>query len=522
MLKNCVKNFFKYTHYSFILYDDEMMKKTMYWVVTILMMMQSTTPLGWIPFLEMAVEASYTQNDNAGMFELTFPNPEGIVQREGLIVTGGIMTLAENALTGKFLSTQIEPASIRRRDQISLDTTTPSGNEFFVTLLNCESELPLSGWEHLPYTGQPISLTSIDKTTATCLQVEVIVQRSDVKVPSPVISKVALEYLPYPVLMSKVTPMTSKVEACQNVTYSVNFTNNYVNDMGVVLRVPLPRAEAGTITGYDESLNGYPKLNPLFVSAEGGGKYTTTGIIVNNKEIPAESIYRNLGVLNAGETRMYAFTLNVPCDTMNDTKYLVTSTIAGVLADTTTSSQAEVTIFSQPRPKLTKTAQGIFSYAHKNYVYLAYNPTLTYVITASNPQGTESINKPVITDNLADLQTKFATQCTGESLAGRISAISDGGILSGTNLTWNVANIARNQSKSVSYQVNFSGCNEDATLFTNTANLTAKNITSVSAEYAIQLLKMLSPGVQYFKTLLNNGVLYYGDIVTYQLHLTNV
>ncbi|MDR2416179.1 MAG: hypothetical protein LBD75_06335 [Candidatus Peribacteria bacterium] len=499
-------------------------KRVVGMTVVLILMQQVCIPIHWFTGTELGgVQATYLQDDNAGKFELSFLNPEGIVQREGLIVTGGTMFFSENTLTGKFLSMQIEPASMRYRDKVSLDTTTPSGSKFFLTLLDCESQLPLSGWERLPYTGQSLSLTSIDKAAATCLQVQVEVERTDVQAPSPIISKLALEYQPYPVLVSKVSPITPKVEACSNVHYQVNFTNNYVNDMGVILYVPLPRAEAGTITGYDESLDLYPRLNPIFVNAGGGGKYTTTGIIINNKEIPAESVYRDIGVLNAGETRMYGVTLNVPCDTMNNTKYLVTSTIAGVLADATTSTQAEVTIFSQARPKLTKTAQGVFTYANKNYVYLPYNSTLTYSITTSNPQGTEAINKPVITDDVTDLQTTFSTQCTGASLAERIYAISDGGVLSGTRLTWNLANIARNQNKSVSYQVNFSGCNEEATLFTTTAHLTAKNISSLSAQYTIQLLTLLSPGVQYFKTLLNtNGAIYYGDVITYQLHLTNI
>ncbi|MDR0607827.1 MAG: DUF11 domain-containing protein [Candidatus Peribacteria bacterium] len=503
-----------------------MMKKTMYWILTVVMVMQSTSPLGWIPMLETRVEATYLQNDNAGTFELSFLNPEGIVYREGLTVTGGVLFLSEHALSGIFLTTQVEPASIRHRNTISLDTTTPSGSKFFVTLLDCEQDVIVPGWEHVAYEGQPFSLAAIDKSQYACLQLQVDVQRDSTSSPSPIISKVAIEYQPYPVLISRVTAVTPKAEACGNVKYQVNFTNNYVNDMGVVLYVPLPRAEAGTITGYDESLDLYPRLNPLFVSAEGGGKYTTTGIIVNNKEVPAESVYRDIGVLNAGETRMYGFTTTVPCDTMNDTKYLVNSRIMGVLADPYISPQAETIIYAQARPKLTKGASGVFSYASRNYIYLPYNSTLTYTLTASNPQGTEPINKPIITDDLSDLQQKFTTVCGSGAdllpLVERISAISDGGILSGTLLTWNLANIGRNQTKSVSYAVDFTGCNVHGSQFNNTAQLHAKNISTVSASYAIQLLNLLSPGVQYFKTLLNNGALYYGDIVTYQLHLTNI
>jgi hypothetical protein len=113
-----------------------------------------------------------------------------------------------------------------------------------------------------------------------------------------------------------------------------------------------------------------------------------------------------------------------------------------MLADTYISPDAEISIFSQARPKITKGASGTFNYGGKNYVYLAYNPTLTYTITVSNPYGTELINQPVIIDDLTDLSNKFNLTCgTGLSLAQRVSEISDGGVLSGTTLTWNLPNI---------------------------------------------------------------------------------
>ncbi|MDR2190810.1 MAG: hypothetical protein LBP53_06665 [Candidatus Peribacteria bacterium] len=233
-------------------------------------------------------------------------------------------------------------------------------------------------------------------------------------------------------------------------------------------------------------------------------------------------MYRDLGVLNAGETRMYGFTITIPCDTMNATTYLTHATIAGTLADRYDTAPISTTISAQARPALTKNAQGVFSYENKNYLYLAYNPTLTYVITAHNSGGTEAINKPVITDNLSYLQSQFATGCGALSLAERISDISDGGILSGTTLTWNLANIGRNQKKAVSYKVNFSGCNINGTQFTNTAQLSAKNISPLSASYTIQLLNQLSPGIAYFKTILGTTKLYYEDMVTYQLQLRNI
>ncbi|GHV26116.1 hypothetical protein FACS1894176_06180 [Bacteroidia bacterium] len=177
---------------------------------------------------------------------------------------------------------------------------------------------------------------------------------------------------------------------------------------------------------------------------------------MQGKTIPAESVYRDIGVLNAGETRMLSFTINAPCDTMNGTKYALQSTIEGTLSDPHTSAFIETTLIAQARPQIRKTASGAFNYAQTNYLYLPYNSTLTYTISASNPYGTEPINKPVVTDDLSDISQKLLTACGGASLVDRVSAISDGGVLSGTQIIWNLANIGRNQTKNLTYKVDFS------------------------------------------------------------------
>jgi hypothetical protein len=125
------------------------------------------------------VHATYTQNDNAGSYELTFLNPEGIVERQGLVVTGGVMFLGEGFLTGKFLTSQIEPASIRHWDRLSIDKTDPSGSSSFISLIDCNSDETLPNWEKVPYTGTPLSLSGIDKTLYSCLQVQVDVERTE-------------------------------------------------------------------------------------------------------------------------------------------------------------------------------------------------------------------------------------------------------------------------------------------------------------------------------------------------------
>ncbi|GHV26113.1 hypothetical protein FACS1894176_06170 [Bacteroidia bacterium] len=182
---------------------------------------------------------------------MNFLNPEGIYVREGLSVSGGVLFLGQGALTGKIITSQIEPASMRYRDHLALDTTTPSGSKVAVSLLDCDTEQPLVGWNQVPYLGSPLSLTGINKTTYACLYLQVEVERNDVTDPSPILSKMDLDWQPFPILMSKVGTTMTSAEACNNIQYQVNFSNNYVNDMGVVVSIPLPRAERGTITDYD-------------------------------------------------------------------------------------------------------------------------------------------------------------------------------------------------------------------------------------------------------------------------------
>jgi uncharacterized repeat protein (TIGR01451 family) len=74
----------------------------------------------------------------------------------------------------------------------------------------------------------------------------------------------------------------------------------------------------------------------------------------------------------------------------------------------------------------------------------------------------------------------------------------------------------------VNYKINFSDCTQDNTTFTNTATFSGKNISPTSTSYTAHLLKLLSAGTQYFKTLLEGGTIYYGDVITYQLLLSNI
>ncbi|MDR2190812.1 MAG: hypothetical protein LBP53_06675 [Candidatus Peribacteria bacterium] len=114
-------------------------------ITTLFVVVQALVPTQWLITTDTgSVQATYLQNDNAGSFELTFLNPEGIVHREGMSVTGGVAFLSENALTGSLMSVQVEPASMRRRDTVTLNTTTPSGSKFFMTVVDCEQETPLA------------------------------------------------------------------------------------------------------------------------------------------------------------------------------------------------------------------------------------------------------------------------------------------------------------------------------------------------------------------------------------------
>jgi hypothetical protein len=70
------------------IYKNRIMKKTISWVLTTMMIIQTLFPAGGLSFLGSTTQAAYLQNDNAGTFELTFPNSEGILSSMGMTITG--------------------------------------------------------------------------------------------------------------------------------------------------------------------------------------------------------------------------------------------------------------------------------------------------------------------------------------------------------------------------------------------------------------------------------------------------
>lgn len=495
------------------------LKKSMLVAMSAMMVFQGLNPLSWFTGnFWPETEAAYYQDDNAGKYELTFTDPQGIIHREWVSLSGGVLSLEQGEKEGKIITSQVEPVSMRGWEVLKIDWTKPTGNEIRVNLLDCDSWEVIQWWNNIEYKEGGLPLTGSNLKWYKCLQTEVTLSREDEEYSSQMITKIELEYTVLPVLTSNIEPAKGTVEACSNLSYNVAYSNNYVTEMETVVYVELPSSEAWTITGYDEDIAKYPELNPTFVSATGWGKYTQTGLVLYNREIPANSVYWDIGVMDAGDTRLHSFTLNVPCGTMNGTKYQVSSSMNGKLSDLFISEQKEVIITASPYPTITKGASGLLYYKSKGYLFLGYNDSLNYSVYVSNG-GTESMYVSKVVDDLSDVANKLETTCGGVSLQERVTHISDGGILEWTKITWELWTLKSRTNKTLTYDVNFSGCNVDGTTFKNTATLSSKNTEDKTAINIVELINNLKPDGNYSKSAWSTY--YYGDVVSYTLRFRN-
>lgn len=495
------------------------LKKSMLVAMSMMTVFQGLNPLSWFTGnFWPETEAAYYQDDNAGKYELTFTDPQGIIHREWVSLSGGVLSLEQGEKEGKIITSQVEPVSMRGWEVLKIDWTKPTGNEIRVNLLDCDSWEVIQWWNNIEYKEGGLPLTGSNLKWYKCLQTEVTLSREDEEYSSQMITKIELEYTVLPVLTSNIEPAKGTVEACSNLSYNVAYSNNYVTEMETVVYVELPSSEAWTITGYDEDIAKYPELNPTFVSATGWGKYTQTGLVLYNREIPANSVYWDIGVMDAGDTRLHSFTLNVPCGTMNGTKYQVSSSMNGKLSDLFISEQKEVIITASPYPTITKGASGLLYYKSKGYLFLGYNDSLNYSVYVSNG-GTESMYVSKVVDDLSDVANKLETTCGGVSLQERVTHISDGGILEWTKITWELWTLKSRTNKTLTYDVNFSGCNVDGTTFKNTATLSSKNTEDKTAINIVELINNLKPDGNYSKSAWSTY--YYGDVVSYTLRFRN-
>ncbi len=232
---------------------------------------------------------------------------------------------------------------------------------------------------------------------------------------------------------------------CANAAYTarVRVAVSLVRAEDLVVWAPLTAPAADT----------FGRTYPLsFRGASNGGLYTASAINVAGTEVPANSVYWNLGGVDAGNTFVVSYNVAPPVGTLNATTYTTTAEARASNADGATApTPVQTATSSSPAPVVRKTPGN--SYLINNQWFIDGGQTLSYNLFIANyeivPQGntcTEAYHRTVVYDDVSDLITP-ATGDFGSVFTGTPPSaftISDGGQFTATAITVNGVDVPAN------------------------------------------------------------------------------
>ena len=379
-----------------------------------------------------------------------------------------------------------------------------NNNNFYVEIYKCSGTWSLFITSpSIPVNGI-INLSGLVNPSIPCIN---IVIWFDDAVAS--IDSVKVSWQPKPVLQTTISWPSERRVCEQQVQYTVQYALNYVDDTNVVLYVPLPNSQTGTVTGYTNAYNQFPGKNPQFISALDWWQYTTSAISILGKSIPANSVYWAFPTLSKGTTKVTSFKINTPCGTQNGVDYIAKSYIDWDQSELAIAPiAAKTNLISTNQPEISKKPKNVadFRQCYPNNptlgtfrIYPTIQPEVTYEVKVRNAKtpNSEDLFNPTVEDNLSDLATKLNTQCGGATLSSRVSNISNGGTLVGNKIVWNglgsswtgrdvVTSIETNPEYTFTYDVDFSGCSTSGVQFTNNVSLLSDNGNTVSTQVIVK------------------------------------
>lgn len=357
-------------------------------------------------------QASYTHNDQQGIFSIDFLGSEGGIDTTNNITidtTQGTAQIADSIQGNSIFKTiAIEPLSFTNFKTLTLDGIITQTDDITISLYDCNDTTPIPNFEDRTLSGNQLDLTSLNSQDHDCIQVEVTLHTKDPNDLQPSVNTLLLTWDPQPVLLTRITSPEEKPTG-DTLTYGLNYAVSFADANNTILYLPLPTPTQPT-PSYNQDLT----LN--FLSATRGGIYTESEITINNTTIPSNSVYWDLGTIPAGQTGLLSAVYRIPNNLENQTTYTAQSTINADIADNKTSNQTTTTITSTPSPQITKSTQGTVSIGQTTYVLDqgAFSPNITYNINLSNlyaPRQREAIFMPTYRDDLSDLFTFFQTTC---------------------------------------------------------------------------------------------------------------
>lgn len=457
---------------------------------------------------------TYYQNESSGYFLVDFNGSEqGIVsagdpERENITVDtiAGIAGITDPETSGFFTTNEIEPASVDSWDKITMvaNHADIAGSDVTITVNDCSGNnlIPATPFDLIAGVNG-IDISSISNTE-TCIKVRV--DLAEYNSINPTIDWLKVKWNPEPVYLLSM-PAPSNASAGSSVNFSIGYSVSYVNDTNTIIWAPLPTAVGGTFTGAFNQT-----LETTFISATNGGTFTSSNITVAGVDIPADSIYWNLGSVSAGSAGTLIFKVATTNGTENGVQFETAAHIDSTIGTETLSDSDIGTIGNQstsfvvesaPIPSITKAVDGVMNFSDNNYVIDSppnYTPTVTYNVSMSNsPEiGTETIFNPVIVDDLTDIATKMNASC-GLSAAQILTKITpaNGGALSlvGTfpnyTITWDqndLADILPGNTDAVSYTVDYTACMGTVLTFENIVAGTSDNNPSINVDSLIEVI----------------------------------
>ena len=488
--------------------------------------------------LSDSAEAAYLQNDSDGFYYVDF-----IGNDAGVVPNGGFGGISSNYLSNNIAGTvsidpaggntatvstiEVKPNSLDGWDKVELEATYSNTNAVKINLLTCENHpspnTPISGFQNLTLSGGVANISSLNHIPPTgydCIRVQVVMDNLAGSIPSPVVSKIKVSWVPLPVLLiDHLTP--AQVEVGQTIVNTVRLSVSYAEACDVVAYAPLP--ETG-VTNPDNYIDNYTPSygqnpNPSFIEASDDGVYTASQITIGNTTIPANSVYWDLGCLKAGYTGKLTYKLKTTNGWENGILYHTQayagaeSPVTPVTSDSdknTSGAQKNLTeLISTPKPVIDKTVSGTIRQDNQNHVYSAppeYTNTVKYHIKISGGNiggtGQETIFNPYVTDDLSDIYSKLSTVCGVASPSTRISAISTGGVLNNgaQTIIWSgLSNIGPLEGDQYfSFSVDYTGCPSD-TEINNVSHLDSDNTTRVTDNVKVIMDISLTPNGSFAK-----------------------
>ncbi len=463
-----------------------------------------------LTILEAAIAiAGYTQNDNLGTFRVDFNgNQQGIVSQSDPLrsnidvdVVAGKAKIASGFNSGFFTTAPIQPASFSSWDKIKISPLVMSTqNDIKGSLYTCDPVPIFIAGFSVPAVfnaAKEINISSLNPVLYPCVRARFDMTKTTGA--SPELDWVEVSWDPLPVFLITENVQTN-VDAGDRFTVSINYSVSFVDSNGTVIWAELPTSANGTITNFTAAYNQNPSINTVS-SISNGGLYTTSGITINGTNVPANSVYWDLGKITAGQSGTLTYQLQTKNGWENGMQILTQAHVKSIRGsevksdnDPSTSlpDPAVTIIDSTPVPTIDKSVAGTVLINGQNYVVSApgYSNTVTYSITMRNSSDAttvETIFNPVIEDDISDVLDKLNLICGVANPASRISNITNGGIfdsfaktITWTNVGGALGHIDPAGSVTVSYNVDYQDCPEGPTKYINIANGTADNIAAVT------------------------------------------